>query len=184
MTDLHPATVTLLRTLSESHTSSGEAVTARLRWLEAGRPDLPAPSSSPGFGAWLRARREHMDLSQRDLATALAGFRGCHQSAVSRWERGEQLPDIAQLGELAAALDLQVDEVAEATRLAREDAGGCGDRRGAAPADCPVAPALIADRRLDDGVRGERCPDVRRRQLNAVPSHLTRRAMARLDTLL
>lgn len=122
MTDLHPATVTLLRTLSESPSSSGESATARLRWLEAGRPDLPAPSSSPSFGAWLRERRERLDMTQRDLANALAGVRGCHQTAVSRWERGEHLPDAAQLGEIAVVLELTGEDLVEAAALARTDA--------------------------------------------------------------
>ena len=57
------------------------------------------------IGASIRARRTEASLTQAELAERL------HVSAqsVSNWERGESLPDIATLPDLACILNCSVD---------------------------------------------------------------------------
>lgn len=118
-TDLHPATVRLLRALAEpaSH-SAAEAAAARQTWIEAGYPDLPGPAATNLFGELLAAKRLAAGLTQRDLVRTLAGVRGAHISAVARWESGEDLPDAGQLAALFAVLPWTEADRAEALRRA------------------------------------------------------------------
>lgn len=53
----------------------------------------------------IRAQREKRGLKQQDIANAL----GISPQAVSKWERGENAPDIAVLGPLARLLGVSVD---------------------------------------------------------------------------
>jgi transcriptional regulator with XRE-family HTH domain len=53
----------------------------------------------------IRGRREARGLKQQDIANAL----GVSPQAVSKWERGENAPDIAVVGELARLLDVSTD---------------------------------------------------------------------------
>ncbi|MBI4827582.1 MAG: helix-turn-helix domain-containing protein [Nitrospinae bacterium] len=57
------------------------------------------------LGQRVRARREERGLTQADVARALQ----VSAQAVSKWERGENAPDIALLGQLARLLDTSVD---------------------------------------------------------------------------
>jgi len=57
------------------------------------------------LGARIRARREKRGLKQTDIAAALQ----ISPQAVSKWERGENAPDIAQLPALARLLDVSID---------------------------------------------------------------------------
>lgn len=57
------------------------------------------------LGSRIRAKREKRGLKQQDLANAL---QVSHQ-AVSKWERGENAPDITILGELARILGVTTD---------------------------------------------------------------------------
>jgi class 3 adenylate cyclase len=53
----------------------------------------------------IRGRREKRGLKQQDVANAL----NISPQAVSKWERGENAPDIAVLAPLARLLDVSVD---------------------------------------------------------------------------
>lgn len=57
------------------------------------------------LGKRIRARREHLGLKQLDIAHALQ----ISPQAVSKWERGENGPDIAVLGPLAKLLGVSTD---------------------------------------------------------------------------
>jgi transcriptional regulator with XRE-family HTH domain len=57
------------------------------------------------LGNRIRARREKLGLKQQDLANAL----DISPQAVSKWERGENAPDITVLKPLARLLDVSTD---------------------------------------------------------------------------
>jgi class 3 adenylate cyclase len=57
------------------------------------------------MGERIRTRREHMGLTQRDVAHALQ----VSNQAVSKWERGENAPDIETLAGLGRLLGVSVD---------------------------------------------------------------------------
>ena len=59
------------------------------------------------FGPFLKERRTQQGLTQAALAEQV----GVSTAAVSKWERGQCLPDIAKLEDLAAVLDLSVLEL-------------------------------------------------------------------------
>ena len=59
----------------------------------------------PAIGACIRARRTEAALTQAELAERLS----VTAQAVSRWERGESLPDVATLPDLACILGCSVD---------------------------------------------------------------------------
>ena len=59
------------------------------------------------MGKQIRSGRHRSALTQEKLAEAL----GVTPQAVSKWERGESLPDIALLPALSAALGLTLDEL-------------------------------------------------------------------------
>ncbi len=64
----------------------------------------------------IRNRREGRGLKQADVARALQ----VSAQAVSKWERGENAPDIAQLAPLARLLDVSLDWLLGATDEERE----------------------------------------------------------------
>jgi len=57
------------------------------------------------IGNFIREHRTEMKLTQAELAERL----GVSPQSVSNWERGETLPDIALLPDLACILDCSVD---------------------------------------------------------------------------
>ena len=59
------------------------------------------------FAAFCRDRRRELGLTQEQLAEKLF----VSTAAVSKWERGKSLPDIAKIEDLAAALEVSVLEV-------------------------------------------------------------------------
>ena len=59
----------------------------------------------PAIGAAIRARRTEAALTQAELAERL----NVTAQSVSHWERGESLPDIATLPDLACILGCSVD---------------------------------------------------------------------------
>ena len=59
------------------------------------------------FADFLRSRRKDLGLTQEQLAERLH----VSTAAVSKWERGKSLPDIAKIEDLAAALEVSVLEV-------------------------------------------------------------------------
>ena len=59
----------------------------------------------PAIGASIRARRTEAALTQAELAERL----NVTAQSVSHWERGESLPDIATLPDLACILGYSVD---------------------------------------------------------------------------
>ena len=63
------------------------------------------------MGKQIRAGRQRSSLTQEKLAETL----GVTPQAVSKWERGESLPDIALLPELSAAMGLTMDELFESS---------------------------------------------------------------------
>ena len=57
------------------------------------------------LGVRIKRRREKRHLRQSDIASALR----ISAQAVSKWERGENAPDISLLVELARLLDVSVE---------------------------------------------------------------------------
>lgn len=70
------------------------------------------------FGPFLRETRQQAGLTQAQLAERLH----VTTAAVSKWERGKCLPDIAKLDDIAAALDVSVLEVLRCERQAQPEA--------------------------------------------------------------
>lgn len=70
------------------------------------------------FGLFLSEERKAKGLTQKELAGKL----GVTDKAVSKWERGICLPDVAKFADIAAALDLTDVEVLRAKRLPPETA--------------------------------------------------------------
>ena len=64
------------------------------------------------FAEFLRERRKELGLTQEQLAEKLF----VSTAAVSKWERGKSLPDIAKIEDLAAALEVSVLEVLRGER--------------------------------------------------------------------
>ena len=62
------------------------------------------------LGQRLRTQRERLGLKQNDVANALQ----VSPQAVSKWERGENCPDIATLGPLARLLGVSTDWLLDA----------------------------------------------------------------------
>ena len=62
-------------------------------------------SQLSGVGERVRSRREKLGFTQRDLASALQ----VSGQAVSKWERGENAPDVGVLAPLARVLGVSVD---------------------------------------------------------------------------
>src|SRR5687767_3007081 len=63
------------------------------------------PIDKTALGTRIRERRERLGLTQRGLAAALQ----VSAQAVSKWERGDSIPDVDVLVDLARLLDLSVD---------------------------------------------------------------------------
>lgn len=59
------------------------------------------------FGAWLRVQIKRRGLTQTEFAERA----GTVQSVVSRWIRGERLPDTDSCDRIADALGVHIDEV-------------------------------------------------------------------------
>ena len=59
------------------------------------------------IGQQIAAKRKEKNLTQSNLADQLL----VSYQAVSNWERGNSLPDIEKLPQLAAILDLSIDEL-------------------------------------------------------------------------
>lgn len=59
------------------------------------------------FGPFLKEVRLQSKMTQEQLAQRLH----VSTAAVSKWERGKSLPDIAKIEELADALDLRILEL-------------------------------------------------------------------------
>lgn len=59
------------------------------------------------LGARIREQRHKLGLKQEDIAHALQ----VSPQAVSKWERGENAPDIATLGPLSRLLGLSIDQL-------------------------------------------------------------------------
>lgn len=65
------------------------------------------------FGVFLAEERKAKGLTQKELGEKL----GVTDKAVSKWERGVCLPDVAKFDDIAAALDLTDLELLRAKRL-------------------------------------------------------------------
>lgn len=68
------------------------------------------------FGQFLSEERKTKSMTQKELAEKL----GVTDKAISKWERGVCLPDVAKFDDIAAALDLTDLEVLRARRLPPE----------------------------------------------------------------
>ena len=86
--------------------------------------DVPAPSPSTAVGPRIRALRDAMDLSLRDLAERT----GVTAPMLSQVERGETSPTLAVAAKIAAGLELTLSQ------LLRLDEGDVAVSRAARPA--------------------------------------------------
>lgn len=76
------------------------------------------------FGAYLAGLRRHSGRSQRQFAAVLCAVSGAQsitRNEVSRWERGERIPD-AWLPTFAQVLGVPLRELEQAAAYARGDA--------------------------------------------------------------
>ena len=129
-----------------------------------------------GFGRRLKELRQTAKITQSDLADKL----NLHPQTVSKWERGLSEPDIAQLGELAAALGISLEKLlgreeaeisyvgtfrAEAFgKMLSELRAGRGESQEAL-----AAAALTSPDAVSRWERGITCPDIER--LSALAEH-------------
>lgn len=82
--------------------------------IKPGKEHLPVERpvyySGDRFGDFIRQRRTDLGLTLRQLSDAT----GIHHSRLSRWERGEQRPQVADLLlTLALALDVPVGDLCD-----------------------------------------------------------------------
>lgn len=129
-----------------------------------------------GFGRRLKELRQTAKITQSDLADKL----NLHPQTVSKWERGLSEPDIAQLGELAAALGISLEKLlgreeteisyvgtfrAEAFgKMLSELRAGRGESQEALAAAAFTSPDAVS--RWERGIT---CPDIER--LTALAEH-------------
>ena len=69
------------------------------------------------FGAFVADQRRQKQMTQKDLAQKLM----ISDKAVSKWERGLNMPDITLLVPLAQALDVSVAELLECRRIPQSE---------------------------------------------------------------
>lgn len=69
------------------------------------------------MGNFLSELRKEKDLSQADLAEII----GVTFQAVSKWERGEAIPDISILEKLASFYEVSIDEIIKGERLLKKE---------------------------------------------------------------
>ncbi|MEU9981037.1 helix-turn-helix transcriptional regulator [Streptomyces sp. NPDC050856] len=97
------------------------------------------------FGAYLASLRRHSRRSQPQLAAALCAVSGAQsitRNEVSRWERGERIPDV-WLPTFAQVLGVPLHELEQAAAYARGDAQAALPGVAATLADlCPAGEAL------------------------------------------
>ena len=65
----------------------------------------------------IRILRKKRNLTQESLAEQV----GVTRQTIAKWESGESVPDLALAGQLAAALDVMLDELVESPREELED---------------------------------------------------------------
>lgn len=93
------------------------------------------------FGQFISAERAAKRLTQKELAEKL----GVTDKAISKWERGVCLPDVAKFDDIAAALDLTDIEVLRAHRIPPESADANEPEKAPPLFDCAlVLAALVA----------------------------------------
>lgn len=73
------------------------------------------------FGSFLCELRKEKNFTQRELAERLF----VSNKAVSKWERGQSLPDISLLTPLAQLLDVSVAELLKGARLSEDALDSC-----------------------------------------------------------
>ncbi len=73
------------------------------------------------FGAFLTQLRKEKNLTQQELADQLF----VSNKAVSKWERGQSLPDISLLTPLAQSLGVTVAELLQGERMTEETLNTC-----------------------------------------------------------
>lgn len=96
------------------------------------------------LGARIKRRREKRHLRQSDIASALR----ISAQAVSKWERGENAPDISLLLELAQLLDVSVEWLLGGTAGQTDTFEAtvfCTNLSGFAAKSAGVAPREVAD---------------------------------------
>lgn len=71
------------------------------------------------FGQFIAAMRKENNMTQAELAKII----GVTDKAVSRWERGESLPDIEKCKLLAEVLDVSLDDLVNYDRENSNDLG-------------------------------------------------------------
>ncbi len=69
------------------------------------------------FGAFVADQRKQKQMTQKDLAQKLM----ISDKAVSKWERGLNMPDITLLVPLAQALDVSVAELLECRKISQSE---------------------------------------------------------------
>jgi transcriptional regulator with XRE-family HTH domain len=89
---------------------------AGVQVIRASRPDYPQ------IGDRLRARRQEVGLSLRDLAQRL----GVSASLISQIERGRANPSVSTLYAIVGELDISLDELLFDRRVERSRGGGAG----------------------------------------------------------
>lgn len=65
------------------------------------------------IGMFIAARRKELGMTQKTLAEKIE----VSDKAISKWERGNGLPDITRLDELCAALQINVNELLSGEKL-------------------------------------------------------------------
>ena len=95
------------------------------------------------IGKFLRKSRRRWGLTQSDVAEHL----GVSPQAVSKWERGENLPDMAFLPDISKLLEVGVDEILSAGR--GEEDGGEGLQK---LVDAPLFEKILAKIKMADSL--------------------------------
>ena len=72
-------------------------------------------------GKFLKALREEKGVTQVDLSRKLVEDGGYSDALISKWERGESLPNIEDLKRLGEYFGVSVDEILNGTRNKEED---------------------------------------------------------------